>query len=269
MPFQIKCPGCGKTLEVPDSAAGKRAKCPACAQVWQVPEPAPAVPQQPAAPQASAAAIKTSCPGCGQTLQVPGTAIGKRAKCPSCGQVWVVARPAVDAEAVPDMPAAPSFRPTPSRPGMPSMPAKNEWFDDMMGDEYPIAAGQNFPGSPAASSAPSEPPRRPCPSCGEMIPVGAAKCRFCDAIFDDTLRRSRRRPDTISDYTDLTTFEWVICIGCSSIGCIVGIIYAILGRPKGMKMVKVSIIAVLAWSAFWILVNMIFGVAFHAPNHFR
>jgi predicted RNA-binding Zn-ribbon protein involved in translation (DUF1610 family) len=31
--------------------------------------------------------------------------------------------------------------------------------------------------------------RQPCPECGEMIIVGAAKCRFCNAIFDPKLKQ--------------------------------------------------------------------------------
>lgn len=38
MPITLNC-ACGKSLRVPDSAAGKRAKCPACAAVLAVPVP--------------------------------------------------------------------------------------------------------------------------------------------------------------------------------------------------------------------------------------
>lgn len=38
MPFQIKC-NCGKVLQVPDSAGGKRIKCPSCEETIAVPEP--------------------------------------------------------------------------------------------------------------------------------------------------------------------------------------------------------------------------------------
>lgn len=40
MPIAFDCT-CGKTLRVPDEAAGKRAKCPACGIVGLVPEPEP------------------------------------------------------------------------------------------------------------------------------------------------------------------------------------------------------------------------------------
>jgi len=38
MALNIRC-ACGKTLQVPESAAGKRAKCPHCGRVFQVPRP--------------------------------------------------------------------------------------------------------------------------------------------------------------------------------------------------------------------------------------
>ncbi len=37
MPNVVKCPGCGKSLKIPDSAAGKRAKCPGCETIIRIP----------------------------------------------------------------------------------------------------------------------------------------------------------------------------------------------------------------------------------------
>ena len=37
----IKCPECGKTLKVSDSAAGKRVRCPGCKNPFDVPADAP------------------------------------------------------------------------------------------------------------------------------------------------------------------------------------------------------------------------------------
>ncbi len=42
MPLQIQCP-CGKRLQVPDTAAGKRVKCPACQTVLAIEAPPPVV----------------------------------------------------------------------------------------------------------------------------------------------------------------------------------------------------------------------------------
>ncbi len=242
MPFKTTCPGCAKILDVPDSVAGKRVKCPACGQMWQVAAPSAA---QPAAATAKPAVAGAKCPGCGKAIQVPASAIGKRVKCPACSHVWQVPRPVVDAEAVPGTPGratAPASASTPAA-------KKSEWFDDMMGDEYPIAKGQNLSaGTPFGGSSPSspaEPPRRPCPRCGEMIAIGAAKCRFCDAIFDEKLRRSekKKRRRSSGDDEDLTAGDWVVCILCPGIGCIGGVIYLVMGKPKGWKVLGVSFLS--------------------------
>ena len=42
-------------------------------------------------------------------------------------------------------------------------------------------------------------------------------------------------------------FEWVIAILCSGIGCIVGIVWMIQGKPKGKKMFLVSFCMQILW----------------------
>lgn len=42
MSIEIACPGCQRTLRVPDSAAGKKARCPQCQQVVDIPQASPA-----------------------------------------------------------------------------------------------------------------------------------------------------------------------------------------------------------------------------------
>ena len=180
---------------------------------------------------------------------------GKRVKCPACAHVWQIPRQVVDAEAVPGTPGGASPA---------SAAKKGEWFDDMMGDEYPIAASQNFssgtPGTPFSSAAAGEPARRPCPRCGEMIAIGAAKCRFCDAIFDAKLRKSSKkksRSGSSSSDDDLTTLDWIVCIfPVCAIGCIAGIIYMIQGKPKGIKMLGISVVAIIIWNIISFVVQM-------------
>jgi predicted Zn finger-like uncharacterized protein len=246
MPFMTKCPGCGKGLQVPDGAAGKRVKCPDCAHVWQVAPPAAAAPQ--AAERPKAPAPMTTCPGCGKEIQVPASMAGKRVKCPACSHVWQVPGGVVDAEAVPELPALTSR------------------FDDLMSDSYPLATDRANAGRPAGQAdASAEAPRRPCPMCGEMIVQGAAKCRFCNAIFDETLRRAtkKKRRGGGGDDEDITTLEWLICIFCAGIGCILGVIYMIQGKPKGMKMVGISILFAIIWN----VLNVVLQLALQGPQH--
>jgi hypothetical protein len=47
---------------------------------------------------------------------------------------------------------------------------------------------------------------------------------------------------------DLSTGEWVLAILCSGIGCIVGIVWMIQGKPKGKKMFGISILMVVVWN---------------------
>jgi hypothetical protein len=142
--------------------------------------------------------------------------------------VWDVAPPVFDAEAVPEGSALDAQASPPT-------------------DVYALAANNSY--SPAPDGEASDAPRRPCPICGEMIVATAAKCRFCDAIFDETLRREALKKSKKWADTDenLTTSDWIFCVLCSGITCICGIIYMIQGKPKGAKMVGVSIlVAVIA-----------------------
>ena len=53
-----------------------------------------------------------------------------------------------------------------------------------------LAEGYDFAEPQAAATAPAAgEQRRPCPECGEMIVASAAKCRFCNAIFDPKLKQ--------------------------------------------------------------------------------
>ena len=112
--------------------------------------------------------ISMNCPSCGKTLSAPDNAAGKNAKCPACGNLMIVPTGVVEAEVI--GPAG-------------QEPAPNEFR--LMDDLLASAPSQ----SPASSAgAGPEPGRQPCPECGEMIVKGAAKCRFCNAIFDPALK---------------------------------------------------------------------------------
>ena len=81
--------------------------------------------------------------------------------------------------------------------------------------------------------------------CGEMILADAVKCRFCGEIFDPALKRAekkKKRRRSGSDDDDLTIGEIVFAVLCNGLGCIVGIIWMIQGKPKGTKMFILSLI---------------------------
>ena len=210
--------------------------------------------------------ISMRCPECGRKLTAPDSAAGKRARCPHCKTVvtlpQVEALPetedVLDAEPVqadavqsPDpIGITPPPLPPPPAPGSegrkfyppPPLP---------MGDDIPLAPE-------APSPAEAGPPRRPCPMCGELIPVNAVQCRFCKEIFDPTLKKAQQKRQTYDPADeDMTGGEWVLAILCSGIGCILGIVWMIQGKPKGKKMFGFSLLFAIIWSVIrGILENM-------------
>jgi phage FluMu protein Com len=199
-------------------------------------------------------AISIRCPQCGRKLNAPDTAAGKRARCPDCKAI--VTLPAaseappediLDAEplGVSDIPPPPALQ-TVERARQGFYPPDPEPRDIPLA---PIAPGME----------PAAPPRKPCPMCGEMIPLTAIQCRFCNEIFDPALKKARAKAtSSASGDDDLSTGEWVVAILCSGIGCICGIIWMIQGKPKGKKMLGVSVLCAIIWS---FIRSMIEGMA--------
>ncbi len=48
--------------------------------------------------------------------------------------------------------------------------------------------------------------------------------------------------------SELQVSDWILAVLCSSIGCIMGIIWLIQGKPKGGKMIGVSLIFAFLWN---------------------
>jgi len=160
--------------------------------------------------------IQVTCPTCQGMFNAPDSAAGKKAKCPKCGGVIQIPEPAVEEDIEEEIVDAEADVASP-------------FTDDDFDVEPPAAL-------PAASD------RKPCPMCGEMIQKDAVKCRYCGEVFDPVLRAQERKRAAKDDPdADMSVLEWVIAILCSGIGCIVGIIYIIQGKPKGKKMLLVSL----------------------------
>jgi predicted RNA-binding Zn-ribbon protein involved in translation (DUF1610 family) len=166
--------------------------------------------------------IRFRCTTCGKELKTAPEHAGKRVKCPSCGNVINVPEEVLDAEAVPP--------PTPA---------------DAADPGYGLAPSE--PAPPADD-------RIPCPACGEMIKANAVKCRFCGEIFDETLRRAEKKRSGGED-ANLTGGEWVLAILCSGIGCIMGLVWMIQGKPKGTKMFGISFLFVIIWNIVNVLIQ--------------
>jgi predicted RNA-binding Zn-ribbon protein involved in translation (DUF1610 family) len=153
-------------------------------------------------------------------FNAPDSAAGKTAQCPKCGGAIQI-------------------------PG--AAPAAHE--DDVLDAEVLPSGPVMAAGESAAADSSADPDRRPCPMCGEMIARQAVKCRFCGEIFDPVLRAEALKQNKVGpDDSNLAAIDWVLCILCSTIGCIVGIVYSVQGKPKGWKMILISMGVAMAWT---------------------
>ncbi len=105
MAIQLKCHACQKTLQVADSAAGKKARCPGCQSLVDIPAaasqttntapasktvPSSAPVSNPVSTPPSPVKVRISCQACGKLLQVSSTAAGKSVRCPGCQSLVTV-----------------------------------------------------------------------------------------------------------------------------------------------------------------------------------
>jgi len=196
-------------------------------------------------------------------LSAPETAAGKKAKCPTCGQIMTVPEAVQDAEEIGASPSTP-FSP------LPSAESPQNWLDEMQGPE-----------AAPATHGPSGEARRPCPECGEMIVAGAAKCRFCGAVFDPRLRRTSMNQG--QSYQGFATTSMVLGILALPTFCfgivfgIVAIIFAAIAK-SGMNKSKnyegktmatagmiMGVLGAIGWTLIYVLIFSF--VMVNAPHH--
>ncbi|GEM_PF-746257 len=194
--------------------------------------------------------IQVSCQSCGHVLKAPNNSAGKSGKCPQCG-----AKVKVPGVATPQ-----DFG---SLPVVEAQAVENASYWEPPEGTIPVApapqAATDGDGEDSGSAA-----RRPCPACGTMIPMAALKCRVCNEIFDPKLKKATAKAAAKAvkgsfsggEGDDLTAGEWVLAILCSTIGCIVGIVWMIQGKPKGKKMLLISVCVQLVWGAVRFAIEM-------------
>lgn len=174
--------------------------------------------------------IEFNCPSCGYSIKAPNAGAGRKGKCPGCSGVVTV----------------PAASTTP--PVVEAQVVEAQAADDA--DSYKTFPVGDIP------AGPTDPNRRPCPTCGEQIATSALKCRFCNEIFDPELKKREKAKAKASfiggEGESLTTGEWVVALLCSGIGCIIGIVWMVQGKPKGKKMLLIS----LCMQIFWVLVRI-------------
>lgn len=90
MAITFDCPGCSKTLRVPDELAGEEGKCPSCGAVVRIPAPDTyRVDQDATKPSGegvsgNATSQAAICPNCDQAFSVPLTDGEALVQCPAC-----------------------------------------------------------------------------------------------------------------------------------------------------------------------------------------
>lgn len=189
-------------------------------------------------------AIRFTCDHCGAKLKAPDGTTGRSTRCLKCGKAVTIPEPIFDAEIV-DEPGG----------GSEFITAADTFEEEDVADPYGLK-DEPLGAVPEA--------RRPCPMCGEMIVASAVKCRFCGEVFDQKLKKAeakikgkKKKKQYAAEDADLTMSDWIICILCSGIGCIGGIVWMIQGKPKGSKALVVSICA----SVFWTIIRLILVAA--------
>jgi hypothetical protein len=50
------------------------------------------------------------------------------------------------------------------------------------------------------------------------------------------------------DNPNLTAVDWIICVLCSGIGCILGIVRMVQGKANGAKMIGFSLLFMVIWT---------------------
>ncbi|HLX62914.1 MAG TPA: RING finger protein [Planctomycetota bacterium] len=98
----------------------------------------------------------------------------------------------------------------------------------------------------AATAATMQPGEMvPCKYCGEPILKTARKCRFCNEYQNavDRLNQQKARKGAGNDET-LSVLEIVFGLLCGLIPLIVGIVWMTQGKPKGWKLVLLSLISI-------------------------
>lgn len=186
--------------------------------------------------------ISVKCSDCGKSLKAPDALAGKKAKCPDCGAIVPIPKAALDAEEIGNELVS---KPKPKAKKKPVEDDYDSTFDDIADDEAE---------APLDESA----TRKPCPMCGELIAKTAAKCRYCGEVLDPALRKRAKKKggSSSSSEDELTGVDIALCVLCSGIGCIVGIVALCRGQSsRGGKMIGISLLMQLVWGVINLLIQ--------------
>jgi len=75
---------------------------------------------------------------------------------------------------------------------------------------------------------------------------------YGDDYGDDHRRPTRPRRGPPND--EFTAADWILCVLCSGIGCIIGLVWLSQGNPKGGKMLGMSLLFAVMWAVVRFLI---------------
>jgi hypothetical protein len=199
--------------------------------------------------------IEFACPYCDRQSRVPASFAGKQGKCPGCQKVIEVpdpneGAPPPDPGSAPTMAIPPeAVAPTVLEPPPTSPPPRNVG--------KPPAKDEVFDVSPRLGGAPV----RSCPACAEPLAPGATRCRSCGEASGPT-------PAPMAAFGPVPAggratvmpsgLDYLLCVLCSTIGCIVAIVLLLQGYTKrGAIMLVVSLVASVAWQFVAVIASAI------------
>ena len=88
--------------------------------------------------------------------------------------------------------------------------------------------------------------------------MSALKCRFCGEALDPGLKRKQKRRGGDDD-DELTPVDILLAVLCTNIGCILGVVWLIMGKPKGAKMLGLCVMINIAWFVLGMIMGVIGG----------
>jgi len=148
---------------------------------------------------------------------------GKKVKCPGCGTILKL----------------PGGKPV------------DEYDDVDIVDEDEDDLFGGYSAKDAVGALVDSPKMKPCRECGELIPADA---KFCPECGGSSSRRgggsAPKRTRTLAEVSSrssssddaMTGVDWILCICCPGIGCIVGIVRLCQGRSSGGVMIGLSLL---------------------------